>query len=127
MSKEVIGLHGVPRSIVSGSNAKLLSYFLLTLWNKLGTKLEFSTTCHPQTDGQTKVTNRTLGVILRALIKTQAKAWDLLLPHIEFAYNQAPHKTTGLSSLRVLYGVDALTPRELVPRVIREKPSVKDE
>jgi len=112
MSKEVITLHDVPRSIVSGSNAKFLSYFLLTLWNKLGNKLEFSTKFHPRTDGQTEVTNRTLGVLLRALIKIQAKAWDLLLPHVEFVYNQAPHKTTGLSSLRVIYDVDALIPRD---------------
>jgi len=51
----------------------------------LGTKLKYSTICHPQTDGQTEVTNRTLGTLLRALIKPHTKAWDLLLPHAEFA------------------------------------------
>nr|CAN82867.1 hypothetical protein VITISV_015468 [Vitis vinifera] len=38
--REIVWLHGVPRSIVSDRD--------------LGTKLFFSTTCHPQTDGQTK-------------------------------------------------------------------------
>jgi len=38
------------------------------------------------------VTNQTLGTLLRALIKSRAKAWDLLLPHAEFAYNNAPSK-----------------------------------
>jgi hypothetical protein len=62
--REVVRLHGMPKMIVSYHDSKLLSYFLKTLWAKLGTKLLFSTTCHPQTDGQTKVVNRTLSTLL---------------------------------------------------------------
>ena len=58
--KEIVRLHGIPKTIVSDTDAKFLSYFWKTLWGKLGTKLLFSTTCHPKIDGQTKVMNRTL-------------------------------------------------------------------
>ena len=116
-------MHGITRSIVSDRDTKFLSHFWITLWKKLGTKLKYSTTCRAQTDGQTEVTNRTLGTLLRALIKTHVKSWDLLLPHVEFAYNRALSKATGLSTFKVVYGLDPLSPLDHTARPLDQKPS----
>ena len=67
--KELVRLHGLPRTIVSDRDVKFLSHFLCILWNKLGTKLLFSMIAHPQADGQTEVVNRTLTTLLRAIIQ----------------------------------------------------------
>ena len=67
--KEVVRLYGMPRTIVSDRDAKFLSYSWKTLWGKLGTKILFSTICHSQTNGQTKVVNRTLSQLLWTMVR----------------------------------------------------------
>ncbi|KAK1664842.1 hypothetical protein QYE76_053001 [Lolium multiflorum] len=119
--REIVRLHGVPKTIVSDRDVKFMSYFWKTLWRKLGTKLLFSTTCHPQTDGQTEVVNRTLSQVLRSMIKKNLKEWEECLPHVEFAYNRAVHSTTELCPFEVVYGFKPITPLDLLPLPIHER------
>ncbi|XP_021309129.1 uncharacterized protein LOC110432673 [Sorghum bicolor] len=120
--REIVRLHGVPKTIVSDRDTKFLSYFWKTLWAKLGTKLLFSTTCHPQTDGQTEVVNRTLSTMLRAVLKKNLKQWEECLPHVEFAYNRALHSTTNFCPFEIVYGFKPHTPMDLLPLPLQEQP-----
>nr|KYP32361.1 Transposon Ty3-I Gag-Pol polyprotein [Cajanus cajan] len=113
--KEVVRLHGLPKIIVLDRDTKFLNHFWKTLWSRLGTKLLFSTTCHPKTDGQTKIVNRSLSTMLRVVLKGNHKSWDEYLPHIEFAYNRVVQKTTKISPFEVVFGFNTPTSLDLIP------------
>ena len=66
--KEVVRLHGLPRSIVSDRDTKFVGHFWRTLWKKMGTNLYFISSYHPQKGGKTEVVNRSLGNLLRILV-----------------------------------------------------------
>ena len=60
-------------------------------------KLHFTSGYHPEADGQTERTNQTLEQYLRMYCNYQQDNWSELLPLAEFAYNNAPSATTGIS------------------------------
>ena len=125
--REVVRLHGVPRTVVSDRDVKFLSHFWKVLWGKVGTKLLYSTTCHPQTDGQTEVVNRTLGTLLRAIVGKNLKTWEDCLPFIEFAYNRTIHSSTGFSPFELVYGFNPLTVLDLMPLPLSDLVSLDGE
>ena len=60
-------------------------------------KLHFTSGYHPEGDGQTERTNQTLEQYLRVYCNYQQSNWSDLLPLAEFAYNNSPSATTGIS------------------------------
>ncbi|XP_026380121.1 uncharacterized protein LOC113274914 [Papaver somniferum] len=95
--QEVYRLHGLPCSIVSDRDTRFLSYFWKTLWKLANTRLNFSSAYHPQSDGQTKVVNRSLGDILRCMVGDNPKSWDQKLCQAEFAFNRSVNRSLGMS------------------------------
>ncbi|GBG66321.1 hypothetical protein CBR_g58812 [Chara braunii] len=78
----VVRDHGLPLSIISDREPRFTSRFWRRLHEVYGTRLRFSSSYHPQTDGQTEITNRTLGDILRKIVRDDQQ-WDLHLAHAE--------------------------------------------
>ncbi|KAI0507147.1 hypothetical protein KFK09_013267 [Dendrobium nobile] len=101
--REVIRLHGIPRSITSDRDVKFISHFWRELWKRLNTQLRLSSPYHPQTDGQTEVVNRTLGNLLRCLVQEHPKLWDEVLGQAEFAFNAMPNRSTGMCPFSIVY------------------------
>ena len=109
--------HGLPEVLISDRDSKFTSNFWRTTFQALGTKLRFSTAYHPQTDGQTERTNRTLEQILRAYVNRNLDNWDRCLGPAEFAINNARQASTGESPFYLNYGQHPAVPTTL-PRVL---------
>ena len=102
--KEVVRLHGVPKTIVSDRDSRFVSAFWTSLQRNLGTRLAFSTAYHPQTDGQTERTNQVLEDMLRACCMDYRMTWHEMLPLVEFAYNNSYQSTIKMAPYEALYG-----------------------
>ena len=76
----------------------------------MGTRLEFSTTFHPQTDGQTERVNQILEDMLRNCALDYGSSWDDNLPYAEFLYNNNYQASLKMAPFEALYGRRCRTP-----------------
>lgn len=107
---EIIPLHGVPLSIVLDRDAQFTSQFGGGLQEALGTRLNLSTTFHPETDGQSERTIQTLEDLLRAYVLDFRGSWASHLPLLEFAYNNSYQSSIGMAPFEALYGIPCRSP-----------------
>ncbi|OMO50971.1 reverse transcriptase [Corchorus capsularis] len=113
--REIVRLHKVSTSIVSNRDVKFMGHFWRTVWRKFGTELKYSSTCHPQMDGQTEVVNRSLGNLLRCLVRNNPKTWDSVIPQAEFAYNNSVNWSIKKTPFEAAYGLKPQHVLDLVP------------
>lgn len=108
--RDIVRLHGVPRTIVSDRDAKFSSKFWHSLQTALGTQLRMSTAFHPQTDGQSERTIQTLEDMLRSCVLSWKGSWEDHLPLVEFAYNNSYHASIRSAPFEALYGRKCRSP-----------------
>ncbi|KAA3484266.1 DNA/RNA polymerases superfamily protein [Gossypium australe] len=126
---EIVRLHGVSVSIISDKDPRFTSRFWKALHQALGTKLDFSTAFHPQTDGHSERVMQNLEDMLRGCVIDFSGSWEDYLPLAEFAYNKCYQSSIQKAPYEALYGRRCHTPtcwtelgerRSLGPKLILE-------
>nr|GEX72710.1 hypothetical protein [Tanacetum cinerariifolium] len=82
--KDIVTRHGVPVSIISDRDGRFTSLFWQALHKDLGTRLDMSTTYHPETDGQSERTIQTLEDMIQAARDRQKSYADLKRKAMDF-------------------------------------------
>jgi len=110
---QVFRLHGLPYELISDRDPRFTSHFMTEVCRLLNIKQGMSTAYHPQTDGQTERTNRTLEEMLRHFVNPVHDDWDEHLPMVEFAINDAWQESTHETPFVLNYGQHPLNPMSL--------------
>lgn len=118
-------LHGFPNSIVSDRDKLFTSQFWKELFKSVGTRLNLSTSYHPQSDGKTERLNRCLEHYLRAMTSHRPHRWVKWLALAEWWYNSTYQSAIKKSPFDALYGVQ---PRQIcVPATNRSNVGVVED
>jgi hypothetical protein len=104
----VFAKHGIPLHVSSDRGSEFTSHFFRSLGSLLRMRLHFTSGHHPSANGQVERVNSTLEQYLRIYCNYQQDNWSKLLALAEFAYNNAPHSSTGVSPFFATRGYDPL-------------------
>ena len=108
--KEIVRLHGIPIYIISDRDPRFTLRFWGKLQEALGTRLNFSTAFHPQTDGQSERVIQILEDMLRSCVIDLEGSWDRHIALVEFVYNNSFQSSIGMAPYEALYGRKCRTP-----------------
>jgi Reverse transcriptase (RNA-dependent DNA polymerase)/RNase H-like domain found in reverse transcriptase/Integrase zinc binding domain/Chromo (CHRromatin Organisation MOdifier) domain/Retrotransposon gag protein len=95
---------GLPQRIVSDRDKLFMSQFWKALHKLLGIEIQASTSYHPQTDGSSERSNKTVIQALRNYVNRRQTDWTKHLVHVETAMNNSVNATTELAPTELLYG-----------------------
>jgi len=104
--REVVQLHGLPKTIVSDRGPQFASTFWGQICSRLEIERRMSMAFHPQTDGQMEQMNAGMEQYLRVFVNYQPDDWVQWLPLAEFAANNGISESTKCTPFIAIQGVD---------------------
>ena len=128
--RAIICRFGIPRALVSDNgkqfdNAKFRDFFA-----ELGIKNYYSSSAHPQSNGQAEVTIRTLKAALKTKLEDLKGKWVEYLPEVLWAYKTTRKSATQETPFALAYGTEEVALVEVglkSPRIELENVEHNDE
>lgn len=96
--------NGLPLEIVSDRDKLWTSKFWTALHRLTGVKLKMSTSYHPESDGASERTNKTVIQSLRYHVERNQKGWAKALPAVRFSIMNTVNASTGFAPFQLLQG-----------------------
>ncbi|GJY41313.1 putative nucleotidyltransferase, ribonuclease H [Tanacetum coccineum] len=104
---------GVPKALISDRGTHFCNSQLEKALQRYGVTHKLSTAYHPQSNGQTEVTNRAIKRILERSVGYNPKGWSEKLNDALWAFRTAYKTPTGCTPFRLVYGKACHLPVEI--------------
>lgn len=96
--------NGLMLNLISDRDALFTTELWTALHKLTGIKLKMSMSYHPETDGSSKWTNKTVNQAIRYHVNNNQKGWSAKLPRIHFAIMNTVNASTGFSGFHLQTG-----------------------
>ncbi|KAL2236614.1 UNVERIFIED_CONTAM: Retrovirus-related Pol polyprotein from transposon [Sesamum indicum] len=110
--KNIICRFGIPRVLISDNGTQFQGRKITAWLHELKIQQNFTAVGHPQSNGQTEVTNRTILQHLKARLRSKTE-WSDELPGVLWAYRTTPRTSIGETPFSLVYGSEAVIPAEI--------------
>ncbi|CAF4161880.1 unnamed protein product, partial [Rotaria sordida] len=104
LMEEMILVHASPNILLTDQGTHFNNELMNVISNLVGCKHVFSTSYHPQTNGQTERWHATFATHIAKFCNTEHDNWDTFLPSIVYAYNNGIHSSTGFTPYQLAFG-----------------------